>query len=185
MSDPLASIDGTLDVVWDALARGAADRDAPARHPVLATVGPAGAEARIVVLRAADRAKARVAIHTDLRSGKVAQLRSDPRASLLVWLPDATLQIRLRVRFALLTGRDADRFWGALPEAARALYGGMPPPGRPVARPEDHAPGQDPDAFCVLDGRVSEIETLKLDATRHRRALFRATDNWRGGWRAP
>ena len=59
MSETGHSLAATLDRAWAMLAAGVADRTAPARHPVLATVGRGGgAEARVVVLRGADRIKA-------------------------------------------------------------------------------------------------------------------------------
>lgn len=185
MTDPLATLPGTLDEVWRQLELGVADRTAPARHPVLATAGGEGAEARMVVLRAADRARGTLEIHTDVRSGKVAELRAEKRASLHVWIPDAGLQIRLRCHVQILAGGAAAPYWDAVPVSARALYGGDPAPGQNIDRPDDHAAGADPACFCVLRGRLVEIETLQIAEPQHRRAVFRAAAGWEGTWRAP
>ncbi|MGY6410125.1 MAG: hypothetical protein ACXIUV_03735 [Alkalilacustris sp.] len=70
---------------WARLVRGVHDRRAAARHPTLATVAADGApQLRTVVLRAADRAQARLHVHTDLRSAKVGDLRAEPRAAVHV-----------------------------------------------------------------------------------------------------
>ncbi|SIO53347.1 Pyridoxamine 5'-phosphate oxidase [Rhodovulum sp. ES.010] len=185
MSDPLATLPGTLDAVWARLEAGPRDRAAPARHPVLATVGTCGAEVRMVVLRAAERAQATVEIFTDRRSAKIRDLAAEPRASLLVWDPDALFQIRLRARFHPLDDPPAAARWDALPAAARALYGAMPPPGTPIGQPEEHNAKADPAAFCALQGMIDEIETLHLAAAPHRRARFHAEDAWAGQWCAP
>ncbi|HDR27490.1 pyridoxamine 5'-phosphate oxidase family protein [Rhodovulum sp.] len=185
MTDPLTTLSGTLDAVWAQLARGASDRDAPARHPVLATAGRSGGEARMVVLRSADRDGARVEIHTDRRSAKVGELVAEPRASLLVWDPAQRLQIRLRARFEVLAGEAVAPLWQALPGAARALYGGRPAPGTPIPEPGDHIADPAAHAFCVLRGALSEIETLHLAKLGHRRTLFRAAEGWQGRWCAP
>ncbi|TCP38027.1 pyridoxamine 5'-phosphate oxidase family protein [Rhodovulum marinum] len=185
MNDPLTTLAGTLDTVWHHLERGTVQRDAPARHPVLATAGPAGAEARMVVLRAAGRIDDRIEVYADRRSAKVGELASEPRASLLVWDPAQRLQIRLRARFQVLAGETVAALWEALPGPARALYGGRPAPGTPISGPGDHIADPAAHAFCVLRGALSEIETLHLATLGHRRALFRAADGWRGQWCAP
>ncbi|MFP3387127.1 pyridoxamine 5'-phosphate oxidase family protein, partial [Tritonibacter sp. SIMBA_163] len=52
--------------------RGVHDRHAPARHPTLATVSPAGMpQARTVVLRGADKQAATLTLYTDVHSDKV------------------------------------------------------------------------------------------------------------------
>jgi hypothetical protein len=179
------SLQETLAEVWRRLSRGAADRRAPARHPVLATAGrDGGAEARILVLRGADRDGARIELHTDRLSGKAAELAADPRAALLVWDAEARLQIRLRLRAAMRTGADAAQAWARVPESARLQYGGMPP-GTPIAAPGEDRPAAEAGRFAVLDCRVDEIETLVLGEDRHRRALFRRAEGWAGQWLAP
>ena len=159
--------------------RGVADRRAPARHPVLATVGSNGAEARVVVLRAADREAETLTIHTDSASGKVAELRETPGAALLVWDAEAKLQIRLRATVDILMG-DAETF-ARLPDAARANYGGTPAPGTPIPDPGAHDPAPDARRFTLLLAHVREIETLHL-GTPHRRARFRDGE---ATWLAP
>ncbi|MBN2907694.1 MAG: pyridoxamine 5'-phosphate oxidase family protein [Rhodobacteraceae bacterium] len=185
MSDPFETLSGTLDEVWRRLSRGVVEKRAPARHPVMATVGAEGAEARIVVLRQAKRSKNRIEVHSDLRAAKVDELRANPQASLVVWEPRAKLQIRLRVRFEVLEGDAVVPYWQAMPDPARTLYGGTPAPGTPIAQPQDHVAGAKDGAYCVLRGTVVEVETLQLGLPRHRRAVFRAADGWQGAWRAP
>ena len=68
--------------IWLRLVRGVHDRRAPARHPTLATVTPAGRpQARTVVLRSADKPAGTLDIHTDLRSAKVRDLQTTPFAA--------------------------------------------------------------------------------------------------------
>ncbi|MEX5728130.1 pyridoxamine 5'-phosphate oxidase [Rhodovulum iodosum] len=185
MSDPFSTLEGTLDQVWLRLARGVAEKRAPARHPVLATMGPEGAEVRTMVLRYARRSIDRVELNSDLRSAKVDELRANPQGTLLIWEPRAKLQIRLRTRFEILEGDKVRGYWRAMPDPARLLYGGKPAPGMPIGHPAEHKPVPDQAAYCVLRGTVVEIDTLQLGMPRHRRALFRAVDGWVGKWSAP
>lgn len=178
----MSDLAATLDTVWSMLEAGTADRDAPARHPVLATVGARGAEARILVLRHADRARGTLALYTDAATAKVSELAAEPRATLLVWDPLSRLQIRLRVH---VTARPAARAeWAALSEPARQVYGGAPAPGEPIAAPNRHTPATDATRFTVLEARIDEIETLRLSAP-HERARFRCSDGFAGTWLAP
>jgi pyridoxine/pyridoxamine 5'-phosphate oxidase len=180
------TLEDTLAEVWRRLARGVADRRAPARHPTIATVDASGAPTlRTVVLRAADRAAATLEIHTDSASAKAAHLARDPRAALHVWEPRARLQLRLAARAEALAGAEAEARWAKIPEGARLAYGGAPAPGAPLDRPEAHDPAPDHARFLPLRLHVEEIETLHLGEDRHRRARFRAADGWAGRWIAP
>jgi len=182
--DAAPDLGALFEEVWQRLRRGVADRRAAARHPVLATTGTAGgAEARVVVLRAADRAAGRLQVHTDAASAKVAELAAEPRASLLVWDARARLQVRLRVRVAVRPGSAVE--WARVPEGARRAYGGHPAPGTQLAGPEGHDPAPDPARFTVLEAEIAEIEVLRLADERHLRARFRRAEGWRGAWLAP
>ena len=180
MSEP--DLAATLAAAWATLEAGLSDRAAPARHIVLATIGADGPEARLLVLRGADPATGTLTLWTDAATAKVRDLAADPRAALLVWDPDARLQIRLRARIALRPGTPAE--WQALPDAARALYGGTPAPGLPLAAPEDHVPVPDPARFTILTATIEEIETLRLGSP-HERARFARRAGFAGQWLAP
>jgi pyridoxamine 5'-phosphate oxidase len=178
----MSDLAATLAAAWATLEAGVGDRAAPARHIVLATSGAAGPEARLLVLRAADRGAGTLTLHTDAATAKAAELAADPRAALLVWDPDARLQIRLRARVALRPGTPAE--WDALPAGSRALYGGTPAPGAPVAAPAAHRPEPDPARFAILTATIDQIETLSL-GTPHARARFARGEGFSGTWIAP
>jgi hypothetical protein len=178
----MSDLAATLAAVWDTLEAGTRDRAAPARHIVLATTGPHGPEARLLVLRATDRPAGTLTLWTDTATAKAAQLAEDPRAALLVWDPDARFQIRLRATIALRPGTPAE--WSALPASAQALYGGTPAPSQPIPSPEVHNITPDPARFMVLTATIREIETLRL-ADPHERARFTRTDGFKGIWLAP
>ncbi len=173
-----------LEDIWQRLGRGVADRRAAARHPVFATqAGSGGGEARVVVLRGVDRGDATLEVHTDARSGKVADLACVPRATLLVWDARARLQMRLRAEVTVTRG-DAAR-WARVPGPARRAYGGAPAPGTPIPAPDAYTPAPDPAQFAVLACRLEEIDALRLDDAGHRRALFLRAEGWRGQWLVP
>ncbi|WP_245883730.1 pyridoxamine 5'-phosphate oxidase family protein [Hasllibacter halocynthiae] len=180
-----AELDGLHAKVWERLARGVHDARAAARHPVLATISAAGPEARTVGLRRADRAAGEVEVHTDLGSDKVAELRADPRAALHVWDRKVQLQVRLRMKVEVLSGREVEERWRGIPQEGRLNYGGEPPPGTPIGHWRDHEATVARERFGVLLGRVEEIDAVVLGERPHRRALFRRADGWAGRWLAP
>ncbi len=171
---------GLLDTVWQHLARGTADRHHPARHPTLATIGTDGPELRTLVLRRADRTEALLEMHTDATSPKAAQITTDPRVALHVWLPKPRLQIRARGVARLEPGDPA--VFANLPLEAQANYGG-PAPGTPLSAQAEHNPG-DPTRFTRILCHLTEIDTLLL-SDPHRRARYRADANWQGQWIVP
>lgn len=184
MTDWWRTRDSLLAQAWARLGRGVADRDAAARHPALATVGPEGwADARTVVLRGTVAESALLTVHSDAASAKIASLRADPRCSLLVWDARVSLQIRIRARATITVGET--EAWSRIPDAARAVYGATPHPGAPLATPEDQRPDPDLARFAVIDCRAEEIDLLHLGRDRHRRALYRRDDGWTGRWIAP
>ena len=173
---------GTLDAAWRRMAEGAAsggDHGAVS----LATAGPEGPEVRTVVLRRADRMAAEVEVHSDSRAAKVAALRVDPRAALMLWDAGMRLQVRVRLRCRVLVG-DAAR-WNALSDGARWNYGAEPPPGTAIAAPDAWRRSKAREGFAAIVGEILEIDTVLLDPDGHRRALFRAADGFAGRWLSP
>jgi pyridoxamine 5'-phosphate oxidase len=185
MNEWWLSLPTILDQVWLRLGRGVVDRKADARHPILATAGAGGPEARIVVLRQADRTEAAVSVYTDKRSAKITDLMQNPRASLLVWEQKAHLQIRLRVHIEIKSGEAVAEQWRRVPDAARKVYGNQASPGTPMDHPEQFLAQENPEAFAVLVCHITEIETLYLGPDLHRRAKFCADSAWAGQWLAP
>ena len=171
--------------IWARLVRGIRDRHAPARHPTLATVSPAGwPEARTVVLRAANEIEGTLDIHTDLRSAKVAALRNNPRAEIHIWDGSAHLQTRIEVMITILTGDPVAAYWEKLPEPGRQNYGTTPAPGEPIADSLAYVKQPDQSIYAVLYCRVQAIDAVHL-GPQHRRARFDYTNNKMGQWLVP
>lgn len=179
-------LDRLHDRIWEYLTEGAATPGAPARFLAFATAGQTGgAEVRMVVLRGAEREPARLVVHTDTLSAKVAELRADPRASLLLWDPDARLQVRLRAEVGIDTGAVVRPDWERIPPHARRVYGNDPEPGGAMSCPQALTVLPDPDRFAVMTCTLREIDALHLGREMHHRALFCRRDGWAGTWIAP
>lgn len=186
MSEWWEELDSLLEAVWAYLEAGAREPEAPARFLGFATAGQTGgAEVRMVVLRGADRDRAALVVHTDTLSAKVAELRADPRASLLVWDPATKFQIRLKAEVGIDTGSVVSADWERIPPHARRVYGNRPEPGGTMASPQMLTVTPDRDRFAVMTCRLTEIDALHLGREAHHRALFRRRWGWSGRWIAP
>lgn len=185
MSDDFSDLPRTLDAVWSRLEAAARDRHGPARYMALATRGlREGAEARMVILRRADRASSSLVVHTHALSHKIAELAAAPAATLLLWDAAHGFQARIKVHARAEPGSDAD--WARVPDAGRARNYGTVPPAMPLPAPEAIA-GARPDraAFTRILARIEQIETLHLGPDLVRRARFSRGTDFEGQWIAP
>lgn len=178
-------LDGLWRAACAALAQGAADPGSAWRNLALATTGAdGGARVRTVVLRGFDAAARSLEIHTDARSGKMAELRACPLASLHGWDTAARVQLRARGGVRLHCQDDVSAAaWATLRAATRATYRVGLPPGAAIDGPVPPAPELDDNSayavFCVVRLDIDEIDMLELGQDGHRRARF----TWAGGVR--
>lgn len=185
MSEWFESLDGIFAQLWTGLEQGVADRNAPARHPTIATVSVDGwPETRMVVLRSATRETGGLEVHTDITSAKVASLRAQPRAELHVWDSEKRLQTRARCTVTMTSGVAAAEIWKNVPDPGRQSYGITPPPGHPIATALAYEKRPLLDSFAVLTCQIDRIDAVYLGAA-HRRAVFVRKDCWAGQWCAP
>ena len=171
---------GLLNTAWDQMQQRRA-----ARLWALATVDANGQpQVRSVVLRDTDQDGARLAIHTDLLSVKVAQLQHNPRVGLLCWLPDLALQIRLTADVVVRSGPRVADIWDSVPTPSREAYGARPAPATPINDALAYAKPADPAGFAVLDCTVTTCDLTHL-GTDHRRCVYTKESEWTGQWVAP
>jgi pyridoxamine 5'-phosphate oxidase len=179
MSDALKTLNGTLAAVWSRLEAGATDTNAPANLPVLATSSAkSGPAARIVVLRGVDRAASMLTMFTHAGATKVADLKNDERAELLIWDAPERFQIRLSVTIELIEVDAAT--WQLLGPGTRLNYAVDPSPGTPIDKPED-AWRATPELHQMLQLQttIHRIETLHIAPDGLRRAVFEGdTSQW-------
>ncbi|MCP1170123.1 pyridoxamine 5'-phosphate oxidase family protein, partial [Limimaricola sp. ASW11-118] len=124
---------------------GLEHREAAARLPVLATRDAQGwPSVRTMVLRGFDAGDWTLDMHSDADAAKVLQLTDGPRAALQFWDAEAALQVRMRAHVIRLPHEEEKALWERVPEAARAQYGTVPPPGTPIASAEAWRPNPRP-----------------------------------------
>ena len=121
-------------------------------------------------------------MHSDVRAGKISEIRANPAVALHVWDAGAQVQIRVDGRAFLLTGEAARPDWDRLHAGSRATYMVRPCPGTALADPatadadrlDEHAAFAN---FAVLSIEMTELHWLHLGRDAHRRAVFA----WAGG----
>jgi pyridoxine/pyridoxamine 5'-phosphate oxidase len=196
-----ATPESILAAAWARLVRAAARPAEDWHWPVLASVDarnperPA-ADARIVVLRAADPRSGELEFHGDARTHKLAQLRAAPDACLVFHDRRRELQLRAWGEARVHVGdARARRAWDALAASSRRAYLAPRTPGEPIDAPDPNLPeafvARLPDAtesepgfarFAAVAVRVHRLEWLALDRAGHRRLRFERDDA--GEWSA-
>ncbi|QTO21920.1 pyridoxamine 5'-phosphate oxidase family protein [Burkholderia seminalis] len=196
MSDPTSeSLAQTYDRIWSCLETGVGARRSPFTMLQAATLGLDGTpKVRTIVLRQVSRADRVLSFHTDARSEKVAELRRDPRFSIVANDLDALVQIRAQ-GIASICEDEAQRraIWASSRPHTLLLYRAPLPPGTPIASPEHaHIDGTAPSGdgyenFCLIHMTVTRIDWLELARTGHRRAVFdlNGESGYEARWIAP
>ena len=190
MADRIDDLPRIHQACWDELIRAARDKGHAWRMMALATVAaPADAGAapvadlRSVVLREVNPHERTLMFFTDARSPKVAQIAAQPAATLLVWCPQLSWQLRLRAQLAVEhSGLAVSSRWARLKmKPAAHDYLSPLPPGTPLAHPR---PERGTRAhFAVVQARVQAIDWLELHPDGQRRAVF--DSDGRGQWLTP
>ncbi len=179
MQERLATLPEIEAALWQELARATHDRNHEWHTPVLATTDGSLADARTTVLREVDVESRCLVCYSDSRAPKLAQLRSHPVGTLVVWSRRLSWQLRARVRIDIETeGLSVSSRWAQLKFSPAAQdYLAQLPPGAPlgaaVAARGERA------HFAVLQASVLAIDWLELHPEGHRRALFEGgTGRW-------
>ncbi|WP_064692750.1 pyridoxamine 5'-phosphate oxidase family protein [Rhizobium aegyptiacum] len=171
----LSDIDASA---WTELERAAVNPQSGFRYVNLCSVDPQGRpQARMVVLRTAERATRSLEFHTDTRSPKWRELSANPQVTVLCFSPIGRLQLRLRGTIELHgpESERADTAWNMLPSRTRVTYAGGPP-GDECAfeivetEPLDETKGKA--RFGVLSFRARTLDWFELRQQDNRRALF-------------
>jgi pyridoxine/pyridoxamine 5'-phosphate oxidase len=196
------SLSNTLSDLWNELGRGVVDRRHGFHVPVLATVGVDGApQARAVVLRRVLRDSCEIHCHTDLRSGKVAEIRADPRVAWHFYDEGRKLQLRIVAHAEVVSdGSRSDEAWARSAVTSRRCYLAPRAPGSVCDAPSPNLPEGVRDRrpteeetlpgranFALVVTRVTAIDWLFLASEGHQRARFSrdADGAWKGAWLEP
>lgn len=156
------------------------------RIPVLGTLRGGLVRQRCVVLRRVEEERGLLWIHTDVRSGKVADIRLNSRVSLLFYDPTTETQLWVGGTARVLTkGVEVDWLWDHSAASSLRMYLAPGVPGGYAEEGDCNLPesmrGRIPNASELLAGRVNfagiaveavEFEWLQLSRGGNQRAVF-------------
>ncbi len=193
---------GSVQTSWKAMLQsGVSERTHPFKKPVLTTIGLLGEpKARIIILRDLDLDGRSIRLHTDARSGKVAEIGRNPNVILAFYDPAHEIQIQVSGTASVHQGDAyAEAAWkGAAPSSRRAYLAEIEP-GTRLSGPASGLPadveGKVPSEDRLKQGRSNfaavkvvfeQVDWLFLSPNGNRRARFTWQDeNWAGAWLAP
>lgn len=170
--DRLDRLDAIEHAIWSELSRAPRDKGHGWRVGVLATTDGDMAEARSVVLRDVDAARRELVFYADSRSPKVRQIEAHPRGTLVLWCPQLSWQLRLRVTLSVQTsGLAVSSRWARLKMTPGAQdYLSPLPPGSAIEHPAPERGSRE--HFGVVSAAITALDWLELHADGHRRAAF-------------
>ena len=185
------NIDKVYLKIWELLALGLKNRDAPFHIPVFICGNKNKFDGRVVVLRGIDQKEKKIWFHSDFRSNKIKILKFNPEGTFLFYDKTEKVQLRISVNTKINYQNDiTKKSWENTAHLSRQCYLG------------DSAPGDDSDIptsgltenvdnlkyskeesemgyrnFCVVETFIKSIEWLYLAAKGHRRAYFLLKNN--------
>ena len=185
--------------IWSMLDNAIKDRSSPFRIPVFICGDQNDFDGRIVVLRKSDQSKNLIQYHSDIRSNKIAKLKSNKNASMLFYDKEEKIQVRLKVECTVNHDNEATKeSWLKTGHMSRKCYLVDNGPGTESPNPTS---GLRPELdnfeftmqqsevgyknFTVIQCKIKSMEWLYLAAKGHRRARLECTGDKKEYWLVP
>ena len=184
--------------IWSMLDEAVTNRSSQFRIPVFICGNQKDFDGRIVVLRKSDQSNNLVQFHSDIRSDKIAKLKSNKNAAMLFYQKEEKIQVRLKVECNINHNNEITKeSWSKTGHISRKCYLVENGPGT-----ESHNPtsGLKPELdnieftmkqseegyknFTVIQCKIKTIEWLYLAAKGHRTAKFDLKNN-KNTWLVP
>lgn len=187
----LVALTELADVAWNRLSHAANDTNDPLRLVTLANIDPDGLpQARIMVIRGADREASRIWFHTDSRSRKIEQLQRNGNVCVVAWDVNDRIQLRLYGTITIHENDDvANDHWQQTTTSVRHVYGNGPVPKQPLPAADPRLQRlwrhqertrhlHQPLNFVVLEMHVTRIEWQQVLGAAQRCATLSRESNW-------
>ena len=177
--------------IWSMLDNAIKDRSSQFRIPVFICGSQDDFDGRIVVLRKSDQSNNLIQYHSDIRSNKIAKLKSNKNASMLFYDKEEKIQVRLKVDCTINHDNEITKeSWLKTGHMSRKCYlvdngpGTESPTPTSGLRPEldnfEFTMEQSEvgyENFTVIQCKIKNMEWLYLAAKGHRRAKFDLENN--------
>ena len=177
--------------IWSMFNTAIKDRGSPFRVPVFICGNQYDLDGRIIVLRKSDQLNNLLQYHSDIRSNKIAKLKSNKNASMLFYDKEEKIQVRLKVKCTINHDNQITKeSWLKTGHMSRKCYLVDNGPGTETPSPTS---GLKPELdnfeftmeqsevgyknFTVIQCKIKSMEWLYLAAKGHRRAKFDLENN--------
>ncbi len=189
-----------FDHFWNSLETGAEGAKSDFHIMYFGTISNGFPRIRTVVNRRVDRQHNSLFFHTDARSTKVDELRTNKKVSLLFYSKDDKVQLRAEGDASLHFDDElADRQWTESHLRSRRCYLALKGPGQeqkdpapslPIAYrdsfPDEKESEKGRENFCVVKIKINYIDWLYLKSEGHVRAKFEIVNgNWHSTYLTP
>ena len=181
--------------IWSMLDNAIKNRSSAFRIPVFICGDQNDFDGRIVVLRKSDQSNDLIQYHSDIRSDKIAKLKTNKNAAMLFYDKEEKIQVRLKVECTINHDNEITKeSWLKTGHMSRKCYLVDNGPGtesqtptsglKPESDNFEYTMNQSEEGyknFTVVQCKIKSIEWLYLAAKGHRRARFdleNNKDNW-------
>jgi len=181
--------------IWSMLDNAIKNRSSAFRIPVFICGDQNDFDGRIVVLRKSDQSNDLIQYHSDIRSDKIAKLKTNKNAAMLFYDKEEKIQVRLKVECTINHDNEITKeSWLKTGHMSRKCYLVDNGPGtesqtptsglKPESDNFEYTMNQSEEGyknFTVIQCKIKSIEWLYLAAKGHRRARFdleNNKDNW-------
>jgi pyridoxamine 5'-phosphate oxidase len=181
--------------IWSMLDNAIKNRSSAFRIPVFICGDQNDFDGRIVVLRKSDQSNDLIQYHSDIRSDKIAKLKTNKNAAMLFYDKEEKIQVRLKVECTINHDNEiTKKSWLKTGHMSRKCYLVDNGPGTESQTPTsglkpkldnfEYTMNQSEEGyknFTVIQCKIKSIEWLYLAAKGHRRARFDLEsnkDNW-------
>ena len=184
--------------IWLMLDDAITNRSSQFRIPTFICGDQSDFDGRIVVLRKSDQQNNIIQFHSDIRSEKVAKLKTNKNAAMLFYDKEEKIQVRLKVECNInYENKITEESWSKTQHISRKCYLVDKGPGTESEIPTsvlkseldnfDYSKEQSEKGyknFTVIQCKIKFIEWLYLAAKGHRRARF-DIENDKESWLVP
>ena len=181
--------------IWSMLDNAIKNRSSAFRIPVFICGDQNDFDGRIVVLRKSDQSNDLIQYHSDIRSDKIAKLKTNKNAAMLFYDKEEKIQVRLKVECTINHDNEITKeSWLKTVHMSRKCYlvdngpvteSQTPTSGlKPKLDNFEYTMNQSEEGYknvTVMQCKIKSIEWLYLAAKGHRRARFDLEsnkDNW-------
>ncbi len=166
--------------IWDSLTQGVIDRRSFFHTPTLGTVNRDNkVKIRTLVLREVSKKNLYLRFHTDIRSKKINEIKSNSSSTVHIYDPIQKIQIQMIGISSLCSDEDSiEKIWKNMNISSKACYRLIAQPGETIKNiseanyPLSCDPLAGKSNFSIIFFKIVNIEWLYLSSRGHRRSLY-------------